>query len=306
MYQILAMVAAKSRFTAARTFTEVERVTLIIASIICGFICVYAASLLGIPREPGFNGSLLGAGAPISAIIVVAIAMAICTAVGLFVTIVIDVESGMFCCCMGLAALSVHCGSMRPVLQYTSGAAVFVTMAVESILLGILVSGVWWVLRKFLSRSMPEGNSIPVVAAPNEITDATLPQKLLTLGVQVVVMGVCELILIQSDAKAQAMAGVCISAFVGVLAAYMFTPLPEGIWYWIGPTVLGAVGYLLAFFNDGSITIGDVHGWSAALARATPLDYAGMGTAGALLAYWCSRRWAQPEEDEAAPASIGS
>src|SRR5665213_2489420 len=62
--------------------------------------------------------------------------------------------------------------------------------------------------------------SAPV--APNETADATLIQKLMALGVQLVVMGVMEMILIQSDAKAQAMIGVGLSAFLSVLAAYVF------------------------------------------------------------------------------------
>jgi hypothetical protein len=121
--------------------------------------------------------------------------------------------------------------------------------------------------------------------------------------VQVIVTGALELILIQTDSKAQAMAGVATASFLGVLAAYMFMALPQGIWYWIGPTILGVIGFALNYFNNGMSSIGDLHGWSAGLARATPLDYAGMGTGAALLAYWCSRRWAQPEDAEADAAA---
>jgi hypothetical protein len=66
--------------------------------------------------------------------------------------------------------------------------------------------------------------------------------------------------------------------------------------------VMGVIGYLLAYFTVDGLAIGDLHGWAGPLARATPLIYISMGTAGALVGYWCSRRWAQPEEDGEQPA----
>jgi hypothetical protein len=279
-------------------FTHVERIFLIVACLCCGFVCISTGRLLGIPREPGFNGSLLATGAPVSGIVVLVIAIGICTAIGLFVASVIDVESGLFCCCMGLAALAIRCGAVRPVLQYASGPHVFFVMAIETAVLGGLIVAAWFVLQKLLDPTRRSAGDPLDLIAPNEMADAPTSQKFLTTAVQIVVMGVCELILVQSDAKAQAMAGTGVAAFLGVLAGYMFTPLPKGIWYWIGPVGVGIIGYGMAFIAGGSLAIGDVHGWAAALARPTPLDYAGMGTGGALLGYWCSRRWAQPEDHD--------
>ena len=55
--------------------------------------------------------------------------------------------------------------------------------------------------------------------------------------------------------------------------------MAQGIWYWAGPMGVALIGYVIAYFGaDGpSISIGELHGFGAALARATPLDYAGNG-----------------------------
>jgi hypothetical protein len=281
-------------------FTPFERAVVIIGSSLCGGVFLSTGPLLGVPREPGFNGSVLTSGAPVTGMIAIVVALSICTVIGLLVAKLIDVESGLFCCCIGLATLAIRSGPIRPVLQYADGPSVFLTLAFESVILAIFVLTVWFALRSFFKPSI-QSDGLQLVA-PNEITDATLSQKLMVVGVQVVVMGVCELVLIQNDPQAQAIAGMAVSAFLAVLAAYMFMSLPEGVWYWTGPAVLGFIGYLLAFLNNKDIAIGEVNGWSAALARPTPLDYASVGTASALLAYWCSRRWAQPEEAEIEPA----
>jgi len=294
----------KMAYSTWKAFTPFERAVLIICSVLCGFACLWTGDLLGVPRDPGFSGSLLASGSPISGIIVVVIALAICGVIGVLVAKIMGIESGLFCCCIGLAALAVRCGPIRPVLQYASGPSVFLALNSETALLAVIILAVWFVLGRLFKRPRNSQTGELEIAAPNEITNAPLPKKLMTLGVQVLAMGILESILIQSDAKPQAMAGVFISAFGGVMVSYyLFAALPEGIWYWMGPMVLGVLGYLITFFVGATSVTGDIHGWSAALARPTPLDYAGMGTAGALLAYWCSRRWAQPEDGEVETAS---
>jgi hypothetical protein len=289
-----------------RAFSTAERFVLAAGSIACGFACICIGSILGVPTEPHFSGSLFAGAAPLSGIIVAAFAIAVSMLIGLLFSLLLGVDAGLFCCCMGLAALGVHCGPMRPVLQYAHGNAVLIILAIENAILGAMLIGGWFGLNWLLHRLRP--SAILNSAAPNEDTEATLSQKFATLGVQIVAMALCEQILIQTDYQAQAMAGTMISGFVGSFVAYqMFRPLSEGIWYWTGPAVLGVIGYLLAFLFADGLAIGDLHGWAGPLARPTPLIYISMGTAGALVGYWCSRRWAQPEGDgEDAVAPLGS
>jgi hypothetical protein len=280
-------------------FSNVERAVLIVASIVCGGVCIWVGNLLGIPREPHFSGSLLLGGAAASAIITAAVSIAICMMLGVVIAAFFNREAGLFCCCVGLSIFAVRCGPIRPVLQYASGPGALITLAIETALLGGLLVGGWQGLLFVFHRLHPEPAPDLNHHAPNEQHDATFGEKFSTLAVAVVGMALCEQILIQTDVLAQTMAGTLISAFIGVMAAYMFRPLTDGIWYWTAPAVLGVIGYLLAYFYSGGIQIGDLHGWTGPLARPTPLIYISMGTAGALLGYWCSRRWAQPETQNA-------
>jgi hypothetical protein len=282
-------------------FDYVERTVLFIGSLLCAGVCLGLGSLLGIPREPGFSGSLLASNPSVPAIMVAGVSIAICIVIGSVVAALVEAEAGLFCCCMGLAALGVRCGPIRPVLQFAQGRGVLMGLSIETAILGVLLAGIWFVSRRILDKNQ-SAEDLQSRVAPNEVTDATLLQKFGTLAVQVIGMALCEQILIQTDRQPQAMAGVMISGFAGSLVAYMFRPLSEGIWYWTGPAVLGVVGYLLAFFTSDGIAIGDLHGWAGPLARPTPLIYISMGTAGALVGYWCSRRWAQPEDDGEQPA----
>lgn len=279
-----------------QAFDRLEWTMLTIGSILSGFACVWIASLLGIPREPHFNGSLLIAGAPVAAILGAVVAILVSMLIGSLTSWFVEREAGLFCCCLGIAALGVRCGPIRPVLQYSTSSSVFISLAIEAAVLGTIVIAGWIGLRKVLDGVASKLTSADFTV-PNEKTDATLQQKLATLGVQMLAMGIVELILIQTDAKAQAMAGVFIAAYVGSLAAYSFTPLAEGIWYWAGPVALAVISYVFAYFGADLAATGDLHGWTAALVRATPLDYTGMGTAGALLGYWSVRRWMQPQEE---------
>ena len=283
-------------------FDRFEWTLLTLGSVACGLACIWIGSLLGIPREAHFNGSLLLGGSAVPALVAAVIAIGVSMVIGSLVASFVEREAGLFCCCLGLAAFGVRCGSMRAVLQYASGNGAFVSLAVEAILLAVIVIAGWFGIRKALDTVVLKRDTSANHAAPNELTDATVSQKLSTLGVQMLVMVAVELIFIQNDAKPQAMAGVFIAAYAGSIAAYMYTALAEGAWYWAGPMGVAVVGYVLAYMGSAPLLAGEIHGWSAALARATPLDYAGMGTAGALLGYWSSRRWAQPEaatdEDE--------
>ncbi len=283
-------------------FSNLERAVLAVASVLCGGVCIWVGDLLRIPREPHFNGSLLLGGAAVSGVIAVGVSIAICMAIGSLIAAFFTLEAGLFCTCIGLAFFAVRCGPIRPVLQYSTGNGTLIFLAIETVLAGGLLVAGWLGLEFFFRHLHPEPMPELDRSAPNETKDASLQQKTITIGVAVVAMGLCEQILIQSDVQAQAMAGTFVAAFAGSMAAYMFQPLTEGIWYWTGPMVLGAISYLLAYFSSDRISVGDLHGWTAPLTRTTPLMYISMGTAGAVLGYWCSRRWAQPEGDVVADA----
>ncbi len=274
---------------AAASFSVGEWTRLVLGSVLCLLSCQGIANAVGLPVQPGFSGSLLCGGSPLLSILMSVLAIAASLVVGAIVAGPIGVEASVLCAMIGLAALSVRCGPITPVLQYASGRGVFLALAVELALLGAAVGGGWWLLEQ-MAKAAAQG--FPRLAVPTEVTDATTGQKFGALGVGVGVTAACELILVQLPAGKQAMCGVVIASYLGAWAAYSYLPLAEGAWYWSAPTVVGLVGYLFAFFgNDGGAT-GELHGWLAALARPTPLDYASVGTAAALLGHWSNRRLA--------------
>ena len=85
-------------------------------------------------------------------------------------------------------------------------------------------------------------------------------------GTHAAVMAACMMFLAQSDAKKQAIAAVGISALLGSLAAGVTFPVKSSVWYFLGPAVVGAVGYLLAYANPAGLAIGFPAGPMGALA----------------------------------------
>ena len=277
--------------------TPVEWRWISIASLISVCSSLEVAKLLGLPAEPGFTGSLLSGPSPVLAILDTFLVGVVCAIVGAIAILLIADEAGMLCACIGLSGLAVRGGSIRSVLQLANGNGIFGLLAVESVFLFGLICLFWIALRLFSALIRGKNVSDFKYTAPNETETAGISEKISVAAVEVLVMAVCEIVLIQSDAKSQSMIGVGLAGFGASIAAYVYKPLADGFWYWIGPSLLAVTAYSLAMLNGEGIEVGEVHGWFAALVRPTPLDYASLGTAGALLGYWSSRRWAQPEEE---------
>ncbi len=116
-------------------------------------------------------------------------------------------------------------------------------------------------------------------------------------------MTVFLLIFIATPQKKQVLAGVFVSALLSAsIAENFFADRGAGRWYWAGPLIAGALGYILNSFSPAGLETGDPQGYFAPLARVLPLDYASMGCAGTLLGYW----WMSPGEDESAEPMPGA
>jgi hypothetical protein len=123
-----------------------------------------------------------------------------------------------------------------------------------------------------------------------EATDLPPDSPASTIGaivVQIVIMGLFVWLLSPTDVKKQVSIAVLVGAFAGTsLGEYISPNRKAPCWYWVGPFVVGAVGFLMAYFNATDWTVGSAQGSLAGLARPIPLDYAGAGMIGALLGYW--------------------
>ncbi len=107
-------------------------------------------------------------------------------------------------------------------------------------------------------------------------------------------MAAVELLFVQTDSKKQVLASVFIAGLAGTsVAESYFADRRTARWYWVGPVVVGVIGYIAIWitipkFEDGNRLLDDLT--FAALARALPLDYASAGMFGALMGYWMSGR----------------
>jgi hypothetical protein len=104
---------------------------------------------------------------------------------------------------------------------------------------------------------------------------------------QIALTGAIMLLLAATDSKKQVLVSAFLGGLIGAALADYAAPHRQALrWYWVGPLVVAAIGYLLAYANSTPNTNGLPMGAFAALARPLPLDYASMGAAGALLGYW--------------------
>ncbi len=272
-------------------FTYADRIVMLVVSLLCYAVYRGLAGIVDFPSAPGFTGSLLAGPSAVLVLVFVIFAIALSLIVGAIAAALIQDEAALFCCCVGLAGISIRAGTIRPVLQYSAGPTVFVALAIEVVCLSAAVVAGWVGLRFVLAML---GTDAPVEASTlgsNELVNPTLQDRLTTTGIQVLVMAIVEMILVQSDTKAQALAGVGVAGFLGALAAYKFTNVAEVIWYLPGPAIVAVIGYGLAFAGSAASASGDLHGMFATLARPVPLDYAGVGIAGVLMGYWSARNW---------------
>jgi hypothetical protein len=98
----------------------------------------------------------------------------------------------------------------------------------------------------------------------------------------------------QSEDKKQVLAAVGIGSFCGAFFPYWKPGARPSVWYWPGPLIVGILGYVFAYVTIPREALfigrpGLAGGFLAALARPLPLDYASIGTAGALIGYWMRR-----------------
>lgn len=280
-----------------------EKTVLAIASAACAFLFLLASRWFGLPRHPGYEMSL--AQGPTAAVDLLLVGVIVFTATGIGAVIAgsIRFDAGLFAAAVGLAALSCRGGPMRHVTQAAAGRAVFLALAVELFILGALLGLCWFGLWLLYRRGRLAGD-----AARDGLRDQphAIGERLVALLTQGGVMAVLVLLIARTDEKKQVLAAVGIASFVATLLAYAVSPVRPSVWYWAGPVVVGVAGYAAAYFTWGSTDplvwkSGTGGGALAALARPLPLDYASLGTAGAIAGYWTSRQWQRAKELETQP-----
>jgi hypothetical protein len=270
----------------ASIFTPYRRTQaiVILASLICIAMFWEGGSWLGIPPVLRFDGSLLAQPHWALAIVATYIMLLIAAAIGTVVAGWSWFFAGLFTAAIGLVTFSVRCGTLHYVLFNAALTAdskgIFLRLLGEQCLLFIPIVALWFFFwRRYESQ-------IPTPEPQNDRSS----DFFMTIGAiiaQTVLMGILVLLLAPTDVKKQVVVSVFVAGLLGsMLGEYLFPNRHAGQWYWVGPLLVGMIGYAMACLNVTAWTIGDANGALANLAHPLPLDYAGAGIAGALLGYW--------------------
>ena len=259
-----------------------------------------AGKWFGIPEHQGYEISLALQRSPGVDFLVVGVVLCAATVVGTVIAGTVRYDAGLFAAAIGLMALSLRGGSLRYITQAASGRGVFLAMAVETAVLGALLGiaalGLWLLERggRLLADELRDG-----------VKDQghALGDKLLALATQVGTMAVIVAVLARTDSKKQVLAAVALGSFLATLLAYSVAPVRGSVWFWAGALVCSMFGHIMAHFawrTAGAVDwkTGMGGGILGGLARPLPLDYASLGTAGAILGYWMSRQWQRAKELE--------
>jgi hypothetical protein len=246
---------------------------------------------VGISEAYGFNGSLLASPGPFMNWIATAVLVAAGVAVGTILAGGVRPDAGLFAAAIGLLALSNRGRPVYAILHDTGGnRGAYLLMALELILLYVLLAVCWFVL-----YSMRTSGRLRHDAHHDGLADVELPSGAgwSATITHIAIMAVVVLLLAQSEDKKQVILAIGIGSFAGAFFPHSQHGARPSVWYWAAPLALGVFGYLAAWVSPPTgIEVGRpglAGGFLAALARPLPLDYASVGTAGALLGYWMRR-----------------
>jgi hypothetical protein len=277
-----------------------SKVVLSIACVACALLLWAVGRWFGIPAYPGYDISLAVQPQPALALLITALGLLAATALGTAIAGTVRFDGGLFAAAVGLAALSVRGGPMRYVLQAAPGRGVFVALAVELLVLGGMLGLAWFGLWLLYRQGRLLGDELR-----DGLKDRphSLAERASAFAAQAGATAFLIVLLARTDEKKQVLAAVGLASFLATLLAYAASPARPSVSFWAGPIVVGIAGYAAAYLMWGSTDpvvwkSGQGGGFVAPLARPLPLDYASLGTAGALAGYWTSRQWQRAKELE--------
>ena len=254
----------------------------------CGIFGL-AARWFQLPELPHFDGSVLLGSSPIAVLLIVVVLLLITMLVGTVIAGCVRFEAGLFAACVGLMVLSLRGGTIQSVLfEAGTGPHVFVVLAIELVILSSIIALMWLILWR-IGRARLDATIIDQ-SPPQDAPAGGAVAGVSAMITQAIATALIMMLLCQSQAKYQTLASVLVSSMIGAMIAYGVFPARPSVWFWSGALLVGLVGYLLAAAGqDTGLVIGAPDGLFAPLARPLPLDYASLGTAGAILGYWSIR-----------------
>jgi hypothetical protein len=261
------------------------RFLLTLAAVIAFILFWFIGRWFGIPFDRGYDDSLLLQKAAAMDFLLVIVGLFMSVNIGTIIAGPIRYDAGLCTACLGLLALSVRGGPIRYVLFADPKPDVYLTLLAELILLFLLLAAMAFFQKFFHTlgwlRADAQRDGLPD-------TEHLPSEKFQAAAVQVIIMAILIYFLAATDRKFQVLCAVAIASFVAAMIAHSIFPVRPSAWFWVGPLIVGAIGYIWAYAQSGDWLIGAS---ANPLARPLPLDYASVGPAAAIVGYWMSRRW---------------
>lgn len=272
------------------------RLLVLAAATLCFTVFWWAGRLFDIPALPGYQASLLMEPSPAIALMVLAIALAACAALGTVIASSVQLDAGLVAASLGMTAWSFRGGVSERTWFWglatgSGGDTVFLRLFFEMLALSVIVVGCWLAFQALRPRLFERDDEEDVPVAKN----------LMALGIQIVAGAIAVMLVAQSTDKLQVLAAAFLGGFAGPMASQWLAPTSSRGWHFAAPLVVGLIGYIAAHFDPAGIHTGELSATLGALARPLPLDYASAGPAGAMMGHWMARQWAA-QEDQPAPA----
>ncbi len=281
--------AAQNAAPIRRPLTRYRNRAVLLACMFLGVaIAYYGSRAFNVPAFVEYQGSLLQQPSWIFALagtaIIYLLAVAAATALGSGVRF----NAGLLAGGLALATLSARSGSAQQLMfwgfSHSDGSAgFFFELIGELMLLGGLVGAAWLSLWAWHDAGRL-GDAHDIMPNALEENRRAVAWALLSQFAINVLLILC---LAVSPAKAQVTAAIALAGFVSTgVSDCLFGSSASARWSFISPVAAGVLGYAACLINPAGLDTGHLQSLFAPLARGLPLDYAGVGSAGALLGLW--------------------
>jgi hypothetical protein len=268
-----------------------QRVELVIFSLIALTAFWETGELLGIPPVGAFSASLLQHPGGLTNLAALAGLLILLTAIFSLPRSRIASDAPLACAALGLGAISWRGGPMQDTLFAADSSAIFIKLACELLLLFVALLIARRVSVIILGHRWPDHGPKPQLR-PHAIV------------LHAVITGLLVMAIARSDAKAQVLCAILIaSAVASIVCSSMMSEL-LAVECWLGPLLAGLVGYISAYVATPPelLHIGMAGGWTA-LARPLPLDWAAFGTIGSIIGFWIARDLEAVQNQTESPAA---
>jgi hypothetical protein len=265
--------------------TATQKILLGVASVACLGIWYLLHTLVGIPVYPHFSAGILS-DKPVIGGALALIGIPVISVLASLIVGRVRFEAGLFCCLIGLITLPAHGGDIRDALL-THGPGVYVSLAIESLLLGIGIIATCLILDRMRTSPLLAPPAVSSDADPDTTSDritAVIVQALVTLALLTLIC--------QSPQKGQTLATAALASMLAAMLVHQIYVVRGSVWYIAGTMLASVIAYLYTgLFSPAGAEIGVTTGMTAGAARPLPLHYATLGCAGAIFGYWCSLIW---------------